>query len=61
MTSVTSPALSDPAGGMNAPIGALEKLRELNLAELGLCKKCVRDKRAEWKGEMDNIWEKMDP
>ena len=60
MVSVTSPALSDPTVGVNAPIEALEKLHELNWVKLGLCEECVRDKREEWKGEMDIIWEKMD-
>jgi len=60
MTSVIGPALSDPTGGVNAPIEALEKLRELDWAELGLCEECIRNKREEWKGEMDIIWEKAD-
>lgn len=60
MTSVIGPALSDPTGGVNAPIEALEKLRELDWVGLGLCEECVRDKREEWKAEMGTIWEKMD-
>jgi hypothetical protein len=60
MTSVISPALSDPTGGVNAPIETLEKLCELDWVGLGICEECVRDKREEWKGEVDTIWEKMD-
>jgi hypothetical protein len=60
MTSVIGPALSDPAGGVSAPIEALEKICEIDWIKLGLCEECVRNKREEWKGEVDTIWEKMD-
>jgi len=60
MTSVIGPALSDPTGGVSAPIETLQKIREIDWIELGLCEECVRDKREEWKGEADKIWEKMD-
>ena len=60
MTSVIGPALSDPSGGVSAPIETLQKIREIDWKELGLCEECVRDKREEWKGEVDIIWEKMD-
>lgn len=60
MTSVIGPALSDPTRGVSAPIEALLKISEIDWVELGLCEQCVRDKREEWKGEMDTIWEKMD-
>jgi hypothetical protein len=60
MTSVIGPALSDPTGGVSAPIEALEKICEIDWIKLGLCEECVRNKREEWKGEVDTIWEKMD-
>lgn len=60
MTSVISPALSDPTRGVNAPIEALQNVSEIDWAGLGLCQECVRNKREEWKEEMDTIWEKMD-
>jgi len=60
MTSVIGPALSDPTGGVSAPIEALQKICEIDWLELGLCEECVRNKREEWKGEMDTIWGKMD-
>ena len=60
MTSVIGPALSDPTGGVSAPIEALQKICEIDWGELGLCQECVRDKKEEWKGEADTIWEKMD-
>ncbi|KAF9789770.1 hypothetical protein BJ322DRAFT_1044110 [Thelephora terrestris] len=60
MASVIGPALSDPTGGVSAPIEALQKIREINWKELDLCEECVQDKREEWKGEVDTIWEKMD-
>jgi len=59
MNSVIGPALSDPTGGVSAPIEALQKICEIDWSELGLCEECVRDKREEWKGEVDTIWEKM--
>jgi len=60
MASVISPALSDPTGGVSAPIEALQKMCEIDWTELGLCEECVRNKREEWKGEIDTMWEKMD-
>lgn len=60
MTSVISPSLSDPTGGVSAPIETLQMICEINWGELGLCEECVRDKTEEWKGEINNIWEKMD-
>ena len=60
MTSVIGPALSDPTGGVSAPIEALQKICEIDWVGLGLCEECVQDKREEWKREMDTIWEKMD-
>lgn len=59
MTSVIGPALSDAAGGVSAPIEALQKICEVDWKELGLCDECVQDKRKEWRGEMDKVWEKM--
>ena len=60
MPSVIGPALSDPTGGVNAPIEALQKICEIDWTKLGLCEECVQDKRKEWEGEVDTIWEKMD-
>ena len=60
MTSVIGPALSDPTGGVSAPIEALQKIYDINWVELGLCEECVCAKREEWKREVDTIWEKMD-
>lgn len=60
MTWVIGPALSDPSRGVSTPIEALQKICEIDWTELGLCEGCVRDKREEWKGEIDTIWKKMD-
>ena len=59
MTWVISPALSDPTRGVSAPIEALQKISEIDWVKLGLCEECMENKREEWKGEMDTIWEKM--
>jgi len=60
MTSVIGPALSDSTKGVSAPIEALQEIYEIDWVGLGLCEECVRDKRVEWKGEIDTIWERMD-
>jgi hypothetical protein len=60
MSWVISPALLDHTRGVSAPIEALRKICEIDWAKLGLCGECVQNKREEWKGEIDTIWEKMD-
>ena len=60
ITSVISPALSDPTGGASALVEAFQKICKIDWTELGLCEECMREKREEWKEEINNIWEKID-
>jgi len=42
------------------PLEALEQLKQIDWASEGLCMACVREKREEWTGEQEEMWEKMD-
>lgn len=42
------------------PLEALEQLKQIDWASEGLCMACAREKREEWTGEQEEVWEKMD-
>jgi len=58
MTLVIAPSLAD--NGVSQPIETLQRIIDIDWRSLGMCEGCVLEKQAEWRGEMDVIWEKMD-
>jgi len=54
MDLVISPALEDD--GVYKPIETLERLKQIEWAQRGLCAECMKDKREEWTGEQESIW-----
>lgn len=58
MSLVIEPALVN--GGVYKPLETLQDIIEVDWTKHGLCASCVNEKRNEWWGEQQNIWEKMD-
>jgi len=54
MNLVISPALEDQ--GVYKPIETLERIKQIEWAQYGLCADCVIEKREEWTGEQENVW-----
>jgi len=58
MQLVIQPALE--GGGIYKPLETLERMKNLDLGDKGLCQSCLREKRMEWTEEQDNIWKLID-
>lgn len=58
MPLVIAPSLSDD--GVSQPFETLQRIIDTDWKALGICEECVEDKKTEWSGEMDVVWEKMD-
>ncbi|KAK7686696.1 hypothetical protein QCA50_010296 [Cerrena zonata] len=58
MPLVIQPALEN--NGLCKPIETLQTIIDLDWKVQGLCEECVKDKREEWKGEQQVVWNKMD-
>jgi hypothetical protein len=58
MDLVIGPALAD--GGVSQPIETLQNIIDVDWKSLGMCDECIAQKKVEWKGEMDVVWEKID-
>ncbi|OBZ69284.1 hypothetical protein A0H81_10882 [Grifola frondosa] len=58
MPLVIQPALE--SNGLCCPLETLQTIIELDWAAHGLCAECVKDKREEWRGEQQDVWDKMD-
>ncbi|OCH92256.1 hypothetical protein OBBRIDRAFT_751737 [Obba rivulosa] len=58
MPLVIQPALE--GSGLCRPLETLQTIMDLDWAAHGLCADCVRDKREEWKGEQQAVWDAMD-
>ncbi|KAJ4497333.1 hypothetical protein C8R41DRAFT_917683 [Lentinula lateritia] len=58
MPLVIAPAIEDSA--MGKPLQTLERMKDVNWSECGLCEECVRIKREEWTEEQDRVWKIMD-
>ncbi|KAJ3784501.1 hypothetical protein GGU10DRAFT_388255 [Lentinula aff. detonsa] len=58
MPLVISPAIEDSA--MGKPLQTLERMKNVNWTEYGICEECVRDKREEWTEEQSRVWKLMD-
>ncbi|KAH8102383.1 hypothetical protein BXZ70DRAFT_1006314 [Cristinia sonorae] len=58
MPLVIQPALEN--NGLCRPIETLQSIIDLDWSRHGLCRDCVQDKRDEWKGEQEVVWNKLD-
>lgn len=58
MPLVISPAIGD--NGVYKPIETLERMKEIDWDQHGLCATCVVEKREEWTEEQGNIWTLVD-
>lgn len=58
MPLVIAPSLSDD--GVSQPFETLQRIIDTDWKSLGMCEDCVEEKKIEWRGEMDMVWEKMD-
>jgi hypothetical protein len=54
MSLVISPAIEND--GVYKPIETLERIREIDWGKHGLCSACVEEKREEWAGEQEAVW-----
>lgn len=58
MPLVIQPALEN--NGLCRPIETLQAIIDLDWGKHGLCMECVANKREEWKGEQEIVWNKLD-
>lgn len=58
MPLVIQPAIEDD--GVYKPLETLQKVIDIDWGHHGLCPSCVVEKRAEWRVEQEDIWEKID-
>ncbi|KAJ6513156.1 hypothetical protein C8R45DRAFT_812194 [Mycena sanguinolenta] len=58
MALVIQPALDDD--GVYKPLETLQRIKNIDWANAGLCATCVSDKNAEWTEEQETIWRLMD-
>lgn len=58
MPLVIGPALEN--NGLCSPIETLQTIMDLDWKSHGLCEDCVKDKRDEWRGEQEDVWEKLE-
>ncbi|KAL0946357.1 hypothetical protein HGRIS_012590 [Hohenbuehelia grisea] len=58
MSLVIQPALED--SGVCKPLETLERMKNMDWAEHGLCSACVREKREEWSEEQAQVWKLLD-
>jgi hypothetical protein len=57
MSLVIEPALDN--GGVYKPLETLQDIIDVDWGKHGLCPSCVNEKRDEWHGEQQNVWERM--
>lgn len=57
MPLVIQPALAND--GVYKPLETLQSIIDIDWAKHGLCELCIIEKRAEWQGEQEDIWERM--
>lgn len=57
MPLVIQPALNN--NGLCKPVETLQTIMDLEWTSHGLCEDCTKDKRSEWRGEQEDVWEKM--
>ena len=58
MSFVIQPGLENDA--VYKPLETLQRMKDIDWAQEGLCQLCVEDKRQEWTEEQRNIWNLMD-
>jgi hypothetical protein len=58
MSLVIQPAIEDD--GVYKPLETLQRMKEIDWANYGLCASCVVEKKEEWTGEQRRVWELMD-
>ena len=58
MPLVISPALQ--SSGLCRPVETLRTIQSIDWQSHGLCVECCAEKRAEWEGEVQRVWQKMD-
>lgn len=58
MPLVIQPALDDDS--VYKPLESLQRIIDIDWASKGLCPSCVIEKRAEWLGEQEEVWRRMD-
>lgn len=58
MPLVIQPALGD--NGVYRPLETLERMKNIDWSNAGLCQSCVREKRDEWTEEQNVVWRMMD-
>lgn len=58
MPLVIQPALE--CDGVYKPLETLQKMRDIDWLQHGLCKSCAQEKREEWKREQEDVWMKLD-
>lgn len=58
MPLVIGPALGD--NGLCRPVETLRAIQGIEWEKEGLCEACCEEKRREWEGEIETVWEKVD-
>ncbi|KIL66982.1 hypothetical protein M378DRAFT_159925 [Amanita muscaria Koide BX008] len=63
IASAWAPLVAQPAitgEGLAKPLETLEQMKAIDWAGQGLCASCIAEKREEWTGEQQAIWDIMD-
>lgn len=58
MPLVISPALEN--NGLCRPVETLRDIQRVQWEKEGLCGECCEEKRREWEGEIEVVWQKVD-
>lgn len=52
--------LSFEDDGVYKPLETLERIKRIDWEAQGVCPSCAAEKRQEWTGEQETVWQKID-